>query len=75
MGISGVKTPIRFFLINSIKPKSIAKICCRLFPQCTKTIEECLWPQINWVRMDCNMKKVRLAVFKFSHFRFQNALA
>ena len=28
----------------------------------------------NWVGMDCNLKNVRLTFFKFSHFRFQNAL-
>ena len=39
-----------------------------------KTIDECLWPQIDWVRMDCNLKKVWLTVFKFSGFGFQNAL-
>ena len=29
---------------------------------------------MDWVGMDCNLKKVRLTFFKFSHFRFQNAL-
>ena len=67
-----IKIPKGFFYQQ--KPKSIAKICYRISPQCTKTIDECLWPQVNWVRMDCNLKKVRLTVFKFSRFRFQNAL-
>ena len=40
------------------KPKSIAHICCRLSTQCTETIDECLWPQMDWVRMDCNSKQL-----------------
>ena len=32
-------------------PKSIAKICCKLSLQCTKTTDECLWPQMDWVIM------------------------
>ena len=63
-----------FFFFYQQKPKSIAQICCRFLSQCIKIIDECLWPQMNWVRMDCNWKKVRLTVFKFSRFRFQNAL-
>ena len=49
-------------------------ICCKLTPQHTNTIDECLWPQMNLVRMDCYLKKVRLTVFKLSRFHFQNAL-
>ena len=49
-------------------------ICCKLTLQCTKTIDECLCPQMDWVRMDCNLKKVGLTVFKFSRFRSQNTL-
>ena len=30
------------------KSKNIAQTCCRLSrAQCTKTIDECLWPQIH----------------------------
>ena len=61
------KTPKRIFF-NQQKPKRIAQICCKLSPQCTETIDECPWPQMDCVRMDCNLKKVRLTVFKFSHF-------
>ena len=65
-----IKTPKHFSFYQQ-KPKSIAPICCRLSVQCTKTVyvHECLWPQ-----MDCNLKKARLTVFKFSRFRFLNAL-
>ena len=52
------------------KPKSIAQICYKLSPQCTEIIDECLWPQMDWVRMDCSLKKVRLTVLKFSRFCF-----
>ena len=56
------------------KPKSIAQICCRLSPQCTKTIDECLWPQKEWVRIDRNLKIVGLIiVFKLPRFPFQDA--
>ena len=65
------KTPKRFY---QQKPKSVAQICCRLSPQCTETTQECLWPQMDWVRMDCGLKTVRVTVFKFSSFRFQNTL-
>ena len=27
-------------------------------PQCTQTIDECLWQQMDWVRMDYNLKNV-----------------
>ena len=27
-----------------------------------------VWQQMDWVRMDCNLKKVRLTVFKFPGF-------
>ena len=27
------------------------------YPQYTKTFDECLWPQMDWVRMGCNLKK------------------
>ena len=53
------KTPKRFY---QQKPKSVSQICCRLSPQCTKTIEGCLRPQ-----MDC-FKKVRLAVLSSHGF-------
>ena len=62
-GIS--QTPKTFFYQQ--KPKSIAHIWCRMSHQCTnyKTVGERLWLQMDWVRMDCNLKKVRLTVFKF----------
>ena len=54
--------------------KSIAQICRRLSLQCTKTINACLWSQMDCVTIDCNLKKVRLTVFKFLRCDFQNAL-
>ena len=56
------------------KPKSIVQICYKLSPQCTETIDESFWSQMDWVRMHCNLKIVRLTLFKFSHFCSQNAL-
>ena len=66
------KTPKCFFFIN--RNLKVLLICCKLTPQCTKTIDECLRPQMDLVRMDCNLKKVRLTDFKFSRFRSQNTL-
>ena len=67
-----IKNSKTFFLSTEIK--SIVQICYKLSPQCTETNDECLWLQMDWVRMDCNFKKVRLTVFKFSRFCSQNAL-
>ena len=49
-----------FFFIN--RNLNVLLICCKLTPQCTKTIDGCLCPQMDLVRMDCNLKKVRLTV-------------
>ena len=36
-------------VIVMIIVNSIYQICCKLSPQCTKTIDEYLWPQMDWV--------------------------
>ena len=58
-----IKNSKRFFYRQ--KPKNIAQICCKLPPQCTKTIDGCLWPL-----MDCNLNKVRLNCFQVLAFSF-----
>lgn len=53
------------------KRKSIAQFYCRLSAQCTKTNDECLWPHMDLVRTDCDLKKVRLPnCFQVLEFSF-----
>ena len=46
-----------FFFFFSRNLKALL-ICCKLTLQLTKTIDECLCPQMDFVRMDCNLKKL-----------------
>ena len=57
-----------FFLIN--KNLKVLLSCCKLTPQCTKIIDECLCPQMDLVRMDCNLKKSELNCFQVLPFSF-----
>ena len=66
-GIS--KTPKTFLINRNLKVLLTFGVDCHP-TQCTKTVSECLWPHMDWVRMDCNL---RLTVLKFLHFRSQNA--
>ena len=53
------------------KPKSIVQICCRLSPQCTETIDEYLWPQMDLAKVGCNLnEKIRLTVFNVQGLAF-----
>ena len=52
------KTPQCFFFFFFSRNLKALLICCKLTLQLTKTIDECLCPQMDFVRMDCNLKKL-----------------
>ena len=67
-GVNNIKTPQSIFYQQ--KPKCIAQIAVNYHPSVLQLSPSVSGHRWDWVRMDSNLKKVRLTVFKFSRFSF-----